>query len=695
MDYQKEDYQKELFAQSTPYLQWLREHEPVAGSDKKDTGKPLDVFPFSSCEDSVEDILGGPADKERIYLFAGKDGVLQEGACARIAQVFSRHEQAMLVYADEDYYGTLAELYGIEEREFGDKVTSAFCESSNGLYRGEPWFKPDFSPDTLEAFFYIGNLFAVRGQAIAEITDALGAELSLCGLVRALSRKALERGGGKHGADFFVHIPEALYTNNRLSKKDTLDGFVPDAFENVDNKHIVRIGGKRASLGKLSVIIPSKDNFKLLKRCVETFVLCAKDVDYELIVVDNGSADENRMCINSFLEEYGATYLYEQAVFNFSKMCNLGAKAADGDFLLFLNDDIEIGKAQQDGQWLHNMMRYAAMEHVGAVGIKLRYPDGNLIQHAGITNMGIGPAHKLGGMPDDGSLYHGHNLADYNMLAVTAACMMVSRDKFVRAGFFDEELAVAYNDVELCFRLYRMGLYNVQVNSAFLIHHESVSRGADTAPEKRERLLREKRRLYEKHVWAMTKTGGYDPFYSPNLVQWEKDAAYHVNYLYACEKPKPLKPLTEEGKRTLLKWFMQDNIRQHLERINVRLADGYRKLTGENRQLFHIDQIVQEDGTVTVTGWHVLRGKDNAGLTKTLLIFGPAWKKYEAESAPKLRRDVEALFAQDRRTKNTALSGICLKFDADKLPKGPYSIGIVVERGGRRRFVHLKASFEI
>ena len=240
---------------------------------------------------------------------------------------------------------------------------------------------------------------------------------------------------------------------------------------------------------------------------------------------------------------------------------------------------MEVAKAQQDGQWLHNMMRYAAMEHVGAVGIKLRYPDGNLIQHAGITNMGIGPAHKLGGMPDDGSLYHGHNLADYNMLAVTAACMMVSRDKFVRAGFFDEELAVAYNDVELCFRLYRMGLYNVQVNSAFLIHHESVSRGADTAPEKRERLLREKRRLYEKHVWAMTKTGGYDPFYSPNLVQWEKDAAYHVNYLYACEKTKPLKPLTEEGKRTLLKWFMQDNIRQHLERINVRIADGYRKLT--------------------------------------------------------------------------------------------------------------------
>ncbi len=242
MDYQKEDYQKELFAQSTPYLQWLRAHEPVAGSDKNDTGKPLDVFPFSSCEDSVDDILGGPANKERIYLFAGKDGVIREDACARIVQVFSQQEQAMLVYADEDYYGTLAELYGIEEQEFGDKITSAFREPANGLYRGEPWFKPDFSPDTLEAFFYIGNLFAVRGQAIAEITDTFGTELSLCKLVRALSHKALERGGGKHGADFFVHIPEALYTNNRLSRKDTLDGFVPDAFANQDT---VRIGGEK------------------------------------------------------------------------------------------------------------------------------------------------------------------------------------------------------------------------------------------------------------------------------------------------------------------------------------------------------------------------------------------------------------------------------------------------------------------
>lgn len=684
------DYRQELFAQCTPYLQWLKERDIIPNKEYQDTGKPIAVFPFSSCMDSVEQVLGGRADKGRNYLFINADGRLQEGAAALIAEKLSENAEIMLVYADEDYYGTLAELYQIEEREFDETTIGKFRESGNGLFRGEPWLKPDFAPDTLESFFYVGNIFAVSGQIIEEMTELFGGEISLCALVRAISHRVTARNDAAHGADSFVHIPKVLYTNNRLSKKDELDGFVSEAFDKCD---IVRIGGASAKLGKLSVIIPSKDNPQVLKRCVETFEQCVRDVDYELIIVDNGSTDNNCMCIKAFLEERGAKYLYDKAEFNFSRMCNIGAKAADGDYLLFLNDDIEV--RQDGGWWLLKMMRYAAMEHIGAVGMKLRYPDSGLIQHAGITNMGIGPAHKLGGMPDKGNLYHGHNLADYNMLAVTAACMMVSRTKFERAGGFDEELAVAYNDVELCFRLYGMGFYNVQVNSAFLIHHESLSRGQDTTPEKRERLLREKQKLYEKHAWAMTKTGGYDPFYSQNLVQWEKDAAYHVNYLYPCDRTVELEPLTEEGKKTLLKWFMLDHIRQHLKRINVRVANCYRKLIGENRHMFHIDQIAQEDGIVTITGWHVLRRRDNTRLAKTLVIFGPAWKKYEVQLSPKLRRDVESLFAQDRRTKNTALSGICLKFDAAHLPKGHYSAGIIVQRGRKRRFVHLKASFEI
>lgn len=683
------DYKKELFAQCTPYLQWLAEREPIKDSENEATGEPICVFPFSSCMDSIKTVLGDSSvDREKIYLFMNADGVLHEGAQALITRAFDTYKKALVIYSDEDYYGTLAELYQIEEK--------MLKKTTNGLFRGEPWFKPDFSPDTLEAFFYIGNLFALKGQAITDVINEFGSDMSLCALVRILARQTVAMHDNTHGAEVFVHIPEVLYTNNRLSKKDELDCFEQDLFEKTDT---VRIGGARANLGRLSVIIPSKDNPQTLKRCIETFRQCAKDMDYELIIVDNGSTDENRMRINAFLEECGAKYLYEKAEFNFSRMCNRGARAAEGDFLLFLNDDIEIDETQADGGWLAKMMRYAAADHIGAVGIKLHYPDSDLIQHVGITNMGIGPAHKLGGMPDKGNLYHGHNLADYNMLAVTAACMMVSREKFERVGGFDEELAVAYNDVELCFRLYQMGLYNVVVNNAFLIHHESLSRGEDTAPEKKARLLREKRKLYEKHPWASPKAQTPDPFYSPNLVQWEKDAAYHINYQYPCDKPTQLKPITVNLKpftknakeyRPLLMWFMRKTVQSNLKRTHVRLAKLYNKLTGEDRHLFHIDKITQEDGLVTITGWHVLRKRDNAKLTKKLWIFTPHLNFYEAELFPKLRRDVVALFTKERRTKNTALSGICLKFDAAQLPRGQYSVGIVVKGRIGRQFMILE-----
>lgn len=668
------NYQKELFAQCTPYLQWLAKCEPIKDYESEATGEPICVFPFSSCMDSIKTVLGeSSVDEKRIYLFMNADGVLHEGACALITRAFDAHKKSLVIYSDEDYYGTLEEVYQTDEKMFE--------KTANGSFRGEPWFKPDFSPDTLESFFYIGNLFALKGQAITDVVDQFGAEVSLCALVRVLARQTVALRDNTHGAEVFVHIPKVLYTNNRLSKKDELDCCKQDFFE---KKDVAWIGKTRANLGRLSVIIPSKDNPQILKRCIETFRRCAKDIDYEMIVVDNGSTDDNRMCIAAFLEERGAKYLYEKAEFNFSKMCNCGAKAADGDFLLFLNDDIEVNETQADGEWLAKMMRYAATEHIGAVGIKLHYPDSDLIQHVGITNMGIGPAHKLGGMPDKGNLYHGHNLADYNMLAVTAACMMVSREKFERAGGFDEELAVAYNDVELCFRLYQMGLYNVVVNSAFLIHHESLSRGEDTSPEKKARLLREKQKLYEKHPWAFPESQAFDPFYSPNLVQWKKDTDYHVEYCYDYEKIAKIRLIPEKEKHVL---FVKEEFRNRLKRTNQLLFKMYNKLTKADAHMLHIDKIEREEDMVTITGWYVWRKKDNAKFVKKLWIFD-SHSTYEAEIFPQMRLDVETLFDNEKKyTKNTALSGISLTFDAAYLKKGTYSLGVIVEHKGRLRLV--------
>ena len=226
-----------------------------------------------------------------------------------------------------------------------------------------------------------------------------------------------------------------------------------------------------------------------------------------------------------------------------------------------------------------------------------------------------------------------------------------------------------------------------------MIHHESLSRGEDTAPEKQARLLREKQKLYEKHPWASTKEQAFDPFYSPNLVQWEKDAAYHVDYQYPYDKTVELKRVSDNSDKNsasdkeITRLFRREEAQRKLEKTNVCLAWLCRKLTGVDRHLFNIDSVTLEEGIVTITGWHVLRKQDNANLTKRLLIYD-AQSVYEAKLFPKLRRDVEELFSQEAdRTRNTALSGICLKFRASTLARGTYRIGIVVEKKGRTHLV--------
>ena len=193
-------------------------------------------------------------------------------------------------------------------------------------------------------------------------------------------------------------------------------------------------------------------------------------------------------------------------------MCNIGAAHTDGDYILFLNDDIEI----RGGEWLERLLGHCRLPHVGAVGCKLYYPGMKEIQHIGIVNYPFGPAHPFCENEDKGSvLYFGRNFLDYNYCAVTGACMMIERSKFDEAGRFDESLAVTYNDVELCFRLVEMGCYNVVRNDVALVHHESLSRGSDEDGEKRKRQIREMKHLYELHPqWK-----GRDPFYNYNLSQ--------------------------------------------------------------------------------------------------------------------------------------------------------------------------------
>lgn len=720
-------YEKSLFEQQTPYLQWLKERESKKNV-KKDykKGKQILRLPFYSCEEAVETCLerAGLTRKENtlklqqidMILFTGENGIIDQDAEYFFANYFLEHPEEQMVYADEDYLGTLQEIYG--DLVVENELARSYQYDGTGLYRGFPWFKPDYSPDTLRAFFYIGNLFAIRGGTVAELLATwkqAGEEKethSIYEMVLTIVENA------KHAG----HIPEVLFTNRNVQDKEKLSGAegtflkmkgkltnevnlqfnVCDKdksdWADSDNERKTANADTKEKIQMLcypipenafvSVIIPSKNHSKVLKRCLSTLIEQTNYPHYEIILVDNGSSKQEQMCISSFMNEMtedydlkwanddcpmhelNIQYIYQKSEFNFSVMCNLGAKAAKGEYLLFLNDDMEV----IEPYWMKKMLGQASLSHTGAVGAKLYYPKESeleaayRIQHVGITNMGIGPAHKLAGMEDKGNLYHGRNLLTYNMLAVTAACLMVKKERFWKAGGFDEELAVAYNDVELCFRLYKKGYYNVQRNDVVLLHHESLSRGADISADKAARLEREKKLLYEKHPSLAAK----DPFYSENLVQWKKDVAYTCNYLYPYDKVIKSVPLEQPEIKGIPK--------EHKNKL-------VRRLTGENLFMLQIDclKIEEAEGKLMLEGWFVMRERDNAMLDKTILLKNiDNGQVYQLAWYPKLRYDVEMLFenqagGQETKTRNTALSGIQIEVDSNALTQGRYMVGVLVD----------------
>ena len=278
----------------------------------------------------------------------------------------------------------------------------------------------------------------------------------------------------------------------------------------------------------VSIVIPSKDNPSVLERCLKSIVRWTKDISCEVIVVDNGSSSENKTELEKLQQEYGFSYIYQPMEFNFSKMCNMGAALAEYSLLLFLNDDCEVRGAK----WLSHMASLAAVKTAGAVGAKLYYPESKRIQHCGIYNIQVGPVHKLQFKEDIRSYYDRRNLDVRNVLAVTAACLMVRRSVFEKINGFDENLKVAFNDVDFCYKLYKAGYDNVIDNEIHLWHHESLSRGNDESPEKLKRLMQEKQKLYSKHhiLWEA------DPYYHPGFTTDILDTGYSFDYEYPHHK---------------------------------------------------------------------------------------------------------------------------------------------------------------
>lgn len=422
--------------------------------------------------------------------------------------------------------------------------------------RENPDCKPDYSWNTLLSFNYIGNVFAVKKQfflhRMNEFMDNFGSDSKFDSYKTSLFLLS------DNSAEDVGHIHQILAHKKADYKEesDTSDYkcLLPElknknacVVTDKHNKNVQHIHYPLSENDCVSIIIPSKDNPEILKVCLESIKKYTKHTKYEIVVIDNGSNEDNRNEYKKLIAEFGenASYTYERFDFNFSKMCNIGAKKATGNMLLFLNDDIEIiGQDYEDTDWLSVLAGQAKQESTGAVGAKLLYPDSSYIQHVGVINYESSCfAHLYAKAVDDENIKAHRNYADYDCLCVTGACFMLEKAKFDKAGGFDEAFEVTHNDVDICLTLYEQGYYNVLRNDVVLFHHESFSRGDDEVDEEKNRRNMHARDLtYEKHP----KLEKYDPFYSPLLTQTENnyrfgDEIYSVIYRKP-QKADRLKP---------------------------------------------------------------------------------------------------------------------------------------------------------
>ena len=317
--------------------------------------------------------------------------------------------------------------------------------------------------------------------------------------------------------DEIVHVPMVLYHWRSAPGSTALASaekpYAMAAGERALQEHLERTGRKgRARLigfgyrveydlpappPRVSVIIPTRNGLDLLRRCLESIWLRTTYPDYEVIIVDNGSDDDATLAYLAEEEAGGRLHaLRDDRPFNYSALNNAAAAIASGTVLVLLNNDTEVISPG----WLEEMVSLAMQPEAGAVGAKLCYPDDTL-QHAGVV-MGLGglAAHAFEKFHRSSRGYNGRAALRSNCSAVTGACLAVRKDHFFAVGGLDEELPIAYNDIDLCLKLDAAGLRNVWTPFAELYHYESQTRGAEDTPEKQTRQKREADRMRRR--WA-------------------------------------------------------------------------------------------------------------------------------------------------------------------------------------------------
>lgn len=395
-------------------------------------------------------------------------------------------------------------------------------------------FKPDYAPDYLLCCNYICHL-AVFQKAL---WDAVGGERPECdgSQDHDLFLRLIEQVGGA------AHVPQVLYYW-RVHAGSTSGGteakpYVAAAAKKALADHLARTGrtgtvedGLFPSTyrvkwdiegdPKVSILIPNKDHTDDLEKCLQSIWKKTTWDNYEIIVIENNSTDPATF---AYYEKAKQRYdglkvvTYPEKGFNFSGINNFGRKAAAGDYLLLLNNDVEV----RNGDWLTELLRQCAHKGGAAIcGAMLYYPDETL-QHAGvITGLGgyAGHSHKYKQKGGSGYLFRIATVQDFS--AVTGACLLVKASVYDEVGGLDEQFAVAFNDVDFCLRVRDAGCRIAWTPYAELTHYESKSRGGDEKdPAKAARFAAEQQRLYTIHGKENILD---DPYYNPNLTRDRED----------------------------------------------------------------------------------------------------------------------------------------------------------------------------
>jgi glycosyltransferase involved in cell wall biosynthesis len=431
-----------------------------------------------------------------------QDDLLPAHVLFEVAKAICNHPDAGVIYSDED------------------KI------SESGV-RFDPYFKPDYNYELLLGQNMVNHLGAYRRTLVQE---AGGFKVGMEGSQdHDLVLRCIERITPAQ----VIHIPKVLYhwrvhASSTAASVDSKPYALTAGIRAV-NEHLARTcPGATAELHpevnfyrvrfplpdpapKVSIIIPTRNAYPLLRLCLSTLFEKTRYPNFEVVVVDNGSDDPAVLDYLEGLRQAGKiVVLRDDGPFNFSALNNRAVARCTGEYVLLLNNDIEI----IEPDWLTEMVSVAARPGVGAVGARLWYPNKTL-QHAGaIVGVGgvAGHAHKRLAAGKEG--YFGRAVLLQSFTAVTAACLLVKRSIFNAVGGLDEKnLTIAFNDIDFCLKIAQAGYRNVWTPHAQMIHHESATRGSDLAPEKAARFQAEV--LFMQRKWGERLLN--DPAFNINL----------------------------------------------------------------------------------------------------------------------------------------------------------------------------------